>query len=402
VNLMMYVLLVVAQVPTASSDEEPGGFLALARSERFVRPGVLAADEHDMRTAARRAPVLLGDLQEQCALVVVADRLAESAPETLIQLVAAFRSRIDLVGVVEDAEGRVRVERLLSNRGFPAESLRFIQTRTDSLWIRDFGPVFVESSTGGLSAFDFRYVRRSDAAVRQRDDDAGRPIAAHFPIPLTSDSSILEGGNLVSNGRGVLLTTTLALNANIVRGHESATVVQTLRHRLGCRTIVVLESLHGEPTGHVDMFACWTDPQTVVLASCEPAADPRNAGILDRNAKLLAEVVIDGKPLQVRRCPMPGHEDGLWRTYTNCIFVNGLAAIPRYRPADRVSGDRATALFRELMPGWSFVSIDAEPLAPLQGGLRCVSLPVPQATASPSTDPHSAVFPGSLPSSGGP
>ena len=59
---------------------------------------------------------------------------------------------------------------------------------------------------------------------------------------------------------------------------------------LGCDQTHFLETLEGERTGHIDLFAKFTQPDTVVLGRYDAATDPENAARMERNAARLARI----------------------------------------------------------------------------------------------------------------
>ena len=373
----------VAESPPASrpSNSEAGAFARLLREGELTSPGILLASEGREDGAKNKQPgIVRGDFQRHSALILVADRMAADFPETFVQLVGAVRCRLTIWGLVSTGEGRDRVLRLLAERRLPADAVRLVQAPTDTVWIRDFGPVFVSRGDGSRAAFDFDYLRKSGAKERDHDRAAARAIAGHLQVSAAHVPLAIEGGNLLSNGRGLLLTTTVTFNANVLRGCKQADVVRQLREHLGFRQMVVLEPLRGEITGHVDLFACWTDAETVVLEEYSESIDPVNAAVLDRNAAILAKVRTDsGKPLRVLRIPAPTNADGVWRTYTNSVFANGSLVVPRYRGTDPATEERAMRTLRQALPGWQIIPVDADALIAQQGALRCITLCVPAA-----------------------
>ena len=168
-----------------------------------------------------------------------------------------------------------------------------------------------------------------------------------------------------------------------------------MRFRFGARQIVALEHLSGEGTGHIDMYACFTSPDTILVGEYDEFVDPDNAAALDRNAARLAEVPIGSGKLKVIRVPMPTNQDGVWRSFTNVIFANGTLLVPAYPDVDLSGGERALAIYCRLLPGWRVFGVDVSTMARHQGGLRCVTLYVPEtgeresntAPRGPSPDP---------------
>jgi len=357
---------------------ERGGFAQLLRADKYVGPGVVEIagplGEEPNGAAGFR---LRADFERHAAVALVADRLARDFPKTFGQLVAAIASRARLVAIVTDDEATERVRAAFRRAGVAEDRVRWIQAPTDTIWIRDFGPVFVEASDGSRRALDFDYRRRSGPKRRDRDDAAAASIARQLEITAVPSAMLVEGGNLLSNGRGLLMVSTTAINANVARGYEPETVTRYLGAVFGARTIVVLEPLRREPTGHVDTFACFTDARTVVVARCSRELDPENAGLLDRNAALLTGVRTAEGPLRVVRVPMPPGDDDHWRTYTNGVLLGDTLLAPTYRDVDRQQEAAALETFRRLLPGGKVVGIDASELIARDGALRCVTLPVP-------------------------
>ncbi|MEO1993955.1 MAG: agmatine deiminase family protein, partial [Planctomycetaceae bacterium] len=156
---------------------------------------------------------------------------------------------------------------------------------------------------------------------------------------------------------------------NFDRGLGYRDVTQRLQHLYGCRTPILLEPLQGEPTGHIDMFAAFTDAKTVVIGTFDPLRDAVNAKRLDRNAKRLSSA-----GLRVVRVPMPDHSDGIWRSYTNVLFANGKLLVPTYASVDLSGRKRALSTYRKLLPEWSIVPVDCTEVIQLGGALHCLSM----------------------------
>jgi agmatine/peptidylarginine deiminase len=169
------------------------------------------------------------------------------------------------------------------------------------------------------------------------------------------------------------LTTDAVLATNRVRFDEP-TIREWLAAAYGGKQTLFLEPLAGEPTGHVDMFATFVAAGTVVLGAFDPTVDPENAVILDRNADRLSEMYVDGRRLRVVRVPMPPHDDGIWRTYTNVVYANGTLLVPIYNGQDTRGQHEALLTFSRLRPGWRVVGIDASEICKFGGALHCVTM----------------------------
>jgi len=352
-----------------------GPFAAVWNRQAFIGPRVFTFAESEMAATVE----LPGDFEPHQAIVLPGGWLAREAPDVLAQI--ARHTKPGLLVLLVDSPGqRAAVRRTLGEHGVVAEGLRFATVPTDTGWVRDYGPIFLRDAAGGLRAVDAAY----DRPQRDRDETAPRPIAERFKATTTATPLRWHGGNLLSNGRGLVVTTTQAINANIECGHQLDTVTDFLRDRCGVERLVVLEHLVGEPTGHVDMFACFTSADTIVVGRVDASVDPENAAMLDRNAARLAAVrTADGK-LNVVRMAMPSGGDGMWRSFTNIVFANGTLLVPSYPDVAPAAGEKALALYRRLLGDWTVVGVDSRALARHQGGPRCVTLYVPRDAGAPS------------------
>lgn len=363
-----------AQAGRAASpglSQADGAFAKLWNQQWFIGPRVYTFAKS--RSAPQRC--LPGDFEQHGAIVVGGGWLAREAPEVLGQIVRRTQPRELLILLISSARERDAASRVLAGHGVRPETVHFLAVPTDTGWVRDFGPIFVREETGAVRAVDATY----GGPKRQRDDAAAQTIAERFGMSATTTRLRWQGGNLLSNGQGLIVTTTQSINENIECGFDADTVADFMERRFGAAEVVVLEHFVGEPTAHVDMFAAFTCPNTIVVGRYDRSVDAQNAAVLDRNAARLAKIRTREGRLKVVRIPMPSNQDGAWRSFTNVVFANGTLLVPIYPDTDPAAGAEALDIFRRLLPEWKVVGLDAGTMARRQGGLRCVTLYVPEA-----------------------
>ncbi|MCS7304679.1 MAG: agmatine deiminase family protein [Thermoguttaceae bacterium] len=368
----------------AGSGGVPGSFLLWAESRDSISSEAGTPRKQNFSFSQQSPWPSLGhlpaDFEPIEALVFSAGLLVRRDPELLLQMMEALQDHTTLVGLVNDTHQRRKVEKLLAERKILPRSLRLVEIAHNTVWIRDYGPIFFRFPDMHSGAYDAEYPdpgRRLDDAVPSR-------LAALFGVSLFALPMVLEGGNLLTNGHGLALTSQAAVIRHSGSTVSEASFRQLLSQHLGIDSLVILEPLAGEPTGHVDMFACFTGPDTVVVGQYDPREDPVNAAILDRNASVLAGCRTSAGPLRVVRIPMPPHRDGIWRTYTNVIFANHCLLVPTYPTMDPAGSRRALELYRRILPGWKVIGVDTSRLITIGGGLRCVSLGIPAPAPSGS------------------
>jgi agmatine/peptidylarginine deiminase len=255
------------------------------------------------------------------------------------------------------------IRNALARAEIDAAGLRFLPSPHESSRIGQYGPLWVERPGAGPALIDaprHAFEQRGGAQV-------ANDLAEGFDLPIVRLAMYLSGGNLISNGQGLAIATTAILDQNADLGWDEDTIRRTLRQALGIEQLVLLQTLDGEPSGHVEWFAGFTSADTVVVGQYVGQYDDgdheTNAAILDVNAKILEEVELKGGgKLRVERVPMPPPLPGVWRSYTPMVFLDGLLLVPAYPDVDPTGRRQALETYSRLLPDWKIVPIDMRPL----------------------------------------
>ena len=290
-------------------------------------------------------------------------------PEIFLEIMQITSGRIGQIVMISNDEEYELANLLIKDKNIDKDNLFFIVVPQDTIWVRDYGPVIVDCAGLGPLVLDASY-----GADRPNDDFVPEALAKLLDLPVDSIPLHIEGGNLLSNGSGLAIITTRIIDDNLALGYDESAVTDIMKRRYGFDQLLILEPLIGEETGHVDMFATFTAPDTVIVGAYDRKYDPENAELLDRNATLLANTAFNNRRLNVVRIPMPSHENGIWRTYTNVIYANGIVLVPVYSSYDISGRVRALNIFAKLLPTWEIFGIDASRLIENEGALHCISM----------------------------
>jgi|GEM_PF-3471805 len=364
-------------IRVSSSSAPPSSFNSRATSiavespalRQSVSPERLPDDDFVELAQPARVVRVPAEFEPQRAILVSGQHLVKGHLDTFASVVEATRGRSSVVALIGSDDERGQLEALLHDRGIVASHVLYVGLPHDSPWIRDFGPIVARRNDGSTVVIDAHY-GESD---RFNDDVVPTVLANCLRVPVVSPPIIVDGGNLLTNGDGVFVTTRHLIDQNDLESHNEDTIGKVLRAYYGANDLVVLLPLNGEPTGHVDVFATFCGPRTIVVGEYDPDVDPVNAEILDRNAAKLASVMTRDGPLKIVRVPMPSNVDGCWRTFTNVVYANGTLLMPSYIGVDRRDEEIALETFQTLLPAWHIVSIDAESLCSRGGALRCIT-----------------------------
>ena len=222
---------------------------------------------------------LPGEFRHQAALLLGCRELLSVAPGVLVGIAEAACGRVPILALVSDDENRAEVISTLEDHGLPSESVYFIDVPHDTMWIRDYGPVVTTTSEGSEIVLNADYGDEE----RLADDQVPAALARLLGAPCVRVPFEMDGGNLLSNGEGLCLSTVQLLVDN---DFPELRLRQMLRTYYGCDQTIFLEPLVGEETGHVDMFATFTAPDTVVLGEYSEDEDEENKQVLDRNFQM--------------------------------------------------------------------------------------------------------------------
>jgi agmatine deiminase len=320
--------------------------------------------------------VLPGEFEPAERLLIAWD---DSLARFLLDIMNAAWDEVPITVLLAPGQSDTGLDYVLGGLGLDPQAVQRVRVPMGSVWIRDFGPMVVRAAGGKRQIVDFGYYLDEDEDGLPRA--LGSALWPHWTVQRSPLE--LEGGNVQSDGHGRCVTTAgYVEELDALATPAERRLLAELRARLGCQTIAVVPPLHGEPTGHVDMFATITGPGEIIVGRYEPADDPENAVRLDRTA-----IILRRAGFLVRRLPMPDHGDGVFRSYTNSLAVNGVVIVPVY-PEAATGEDEAFAVFRAAYPGRRIVPVVASDIITLFGAVHCATLTIAASPGERSRGPR--------------
>lgn len=314
----------------------------------------------------------------QSALLIGANEMVAVHQRAFKELVAAVWDRIPVIGLVNNDDEIDLAHDLLAEAGLPMDAVHLVKHPLDSMWVRDYGPLFARLSDGTVRIVDAEYRGTGERGDRVVDDEFPAFVGRTLGIPVLPLPLSLEGGNVLHNGDGLLVTSTRVIDQNRARSFTLEEMGELLHSRFGSRSWVYVRPLEGEPTGHADYFMCFVRRNHVVIGSYDPAYDAANAEILDEAARVMAGQPTLMGPMMVERIPMPPRSaSGAWRSFCNVLFVNGVLLMPSFSDVDPALERKAKETFERLLPSWKVVPIHADTIAEKRGVLHCVGVCIP-------------------------
>jgi len=272
---------------------EPPAFAMEAEHSRYGRQPARAPRSRAVAGTA-------GEFQPQSAIILNGDLITQDG-QIFVAIVSAVRTRVQLIVLAPSAVHRLLGRSLLADNGMPADAVKFVISPAQTMWVRDYGPQFVRRIDGAAEILDAQYAHGPDDVDAAPEDAAPAWVGWQFGLPTVAVPLRLDGGNFLTNGDGLCVTSSSLVDENSERGYGEEHVRALLRYAFASRQWICLRPLQREDTHHVDMFLTFVAEDVAVVARCDPLKDPVNAAILDEAAATLA-----GRPPPKGRCASTG------------------------------------------------------------------------------------------------
>lgn len=273
---------------------------------------------------------------------------------------------------------------MIANPGADAELARaacghgveIVELPLDDSWLRDSGPIYTYGDDGRRVAIHFGFNAWGEKFPPwDRDAAVGGLIARRLGDRVVRSELILEGGSILLDGHGTLLTTEQCLlNPNRNPTFSREQIEAELRLRLGAERFIWLgQGLveDRDTDGHVDLIAAFVAPGRVLLQTVA-ADNPNFAGCAENAARLRAAGI------EVIEMPfLPYAEvagERVAASYMNFYICNRGVIVP-VTGAD--TDTDALAVIGNAYPGREVVPVPGAVLAYGGGGPHCITQQVP-------------------------
>lgn len=284
---------------------------------------------------------------------------------------------------VNDDTARIQIVAKLIGAGIPKDAVIFVLKRTNDVWARDCGPIFVLNAKNEPVILNWGYNAWGEKYPPFDEDNAiPKFVSDTFGVDLIESNMILEGGSIDVNGKGSLLTTkSVLLNKNRNPDLSQFEIEEKLKYFLGVTHIIWLnQGLAGDDTdGHIDDIARFVNEDTVITMVTDNAADVNYQALQENLAILKKARLEDGSKLKIVEIPMPMTKtdeltvDGcefIPASYANFYIANDAVILPIY---DKRYDNEVIEIFNSLFPKHKIIPIQAKDLVWGQGSFHCIT-----------------------------
>lgn len=287
--------------------------------------------------------------------------------------------------VVYDQDERERVADLLQTAQVPMANVDFTISRTDDVWVRDNGPIFVKDGNGRLLVEDWGFNGWGNKAAYENCDRIPGVIAANSGMQRIDLNTVMinEGGSVEMDGDGVLMACkSSVLNKNRNPGMTQEQAEALFTKYLGVTRFIWLDGKAGLDITdmHIDGFARFADSNTVITMSADdldywqvPQQDIRTLySAVNRKGTAYKFVKV---PLTQNNVVTTYGKNVGKGSYINFYIANNAVLVPNYNdPNDAV----ANSIIQSLYPGRKVIGIDCRNLFANGGMVHCVTQQQPR------------------------
>ncbi len=299
-----------------------------------------------------------------------------------LEMVCALHSSENIHIVAYDKTEQARITKLLEMENVDMNHVDFVIAKSDDVWIRDTGPMFVWNRDAKLAIADFAFDGWGGKTPYQNDDAIVRVIAAakNFPI-LSILDFVLEGGSVELDGSGTaMLCKSSVISESRNPKMSTADAEEYLTKYLGATNFIWLEGVVGEDItdAHIDGMARFVDDETILTVPETDFFDLYEGIAPSDYDALLNAKNARGEPYTVVELPLTAKNvKGLdyKGSYLNYYIGNEVVLLPIYGDQNDAA---AIEILSELYAEREIVPINVTALYQYGGMLHCVTQQQPK------------------------
>ncbi|MBO3697177.1 agmatine deiminase family protein [Roseivirga sp. E12] len=229
------------------------------------------------------------------------------------------------------------------------------------IWMRDF------STINPLSPVQFTYTWASMTRQQSREVQGSfSELANRLNIQRANTSLLIDGGNIVDNYKGRVITTTRFLEDNNLTHAQG---VSQLKELLGANEVAIIEP-DEEVLAHSDGMVSWVDDNTLLINdySNDPAFRTR---VLDELNRAFPGIAIIEVPVDYTTNP-PGQWDG----FESACGINLNATITFnniYVPVFGMDHEQEALRLMRQNTSKNIIEVNAEGVCAMGGSVRCLT-----------------------------
>ncbi len=280
----------------------------------------------------------------------------------------------DVYIVVDSTSEQTSVYNTLNSYGVNMSRVHFVVRRTDTVWIRDYGPRYIyEGDCRAIVDHTYNRPRPNDDAL----NGYFGPWMGHevYEIPL-----VHGGGNYHLNALNSSHASRLIANENPNLSDQQI-IDYWMDFQNVLTTLWTPYPSNIDSTQHIDMWMQILGDQNIIISDWPYNSGSAQDQICDNAASHFSSLGWTVTRVPARSLSWTHY------TYTNMVVCNDLVLLPLYTNSSMIQhNSQALAAVQSAVPGKTVVQINCEDIVHSAGVMHCIvmHLPEPMNGANPS------------------
>jgi len=311
----------------------------------------------------------------------------ENIPDVFAQIISQI-SKVQKVKIlIQNNLVKKNIHPLLRKYKAKLKNIIFITIKTDRVWTRDSGPIYVVNKNKKI-LLDWKFNAwakyknyKYDNAINKKLNKIKNLelIKPKFKIQKKFKDIVLEGGSIDVNGKGTIITTKECLLSKVQQrnpGLKKKDIESIFNKYLGAKnTIWLNKGIAGDDThGHIDDIARFIDTNKIFLAY-EYNKKDKNFKPLDENYKILnISKDQNGKKITIIKLPMPKpifiEKTRVPASYLNFYIANKIVLVPVFKDKN---DKKVLKIFKRNFRNRKIIPIDCLDLIWGFGAIHCMT-----------------------------
>ena len=229
------------------------------------------------------------------------------------------------------------------------------------IWMRDF------TTVNPMQPVQFTYTWASMTKKQSKDvQKSFSQFADRYQIQRTKTDLMIDGGNLVDDYAGRVITTTRFMEDNELSYNEAK---QELKSTLGATEVAILEP-DEEVLAHSDGMVSWVDKNTLLVNDYSKTPAFRTTVMKELKASFPTAKIVE-VPVEYKTNPK-----GQWEGFESACGVNLNATVTHhniYVPTFNMPHDQKALSIIKQNTSKKVIPVNAESVCPMGGSVRCLT-----------------------------
>lgn len=229
------------------------------------------------------------------------------------------------------------------------------------IWMRDF------TTVNPMQPVQFTYTWASMTKKQSKDvQKSFNQFADRYQIQRAKTDLMIDGGNLVDDYAGRVITTTRFMEDNELSHNEAK---QELKTTLGATEVAILEP-DEEVLAHSDGMVSWVDKNTLLVNDYSKTPSFRTTVMKELKASFPTAKIVE-VPVEYKTNPK-----GQWEGFESACGVNLNATVTQhniYVPTFNMPHDQKALTIIKQNTSKKVIPVNAESVCPMGGSVRCLT-----------------------------